>query len=603
MKIFNLRIKVLIPATILNLSIIAAALFIINHVVRQQVKKSVANDLVQSKRILQELEYSEMQHLLERSQILAETPYLKAAVDTDDSSTVQEVAREVVETIRSDVLLILNQNDQILAQQGFVNFHSSDIHPDSLLFQTQAHSGKMALLQHDEKYYRIVIMPILARDEISGLYVLGRVLLGNAIDIEYMQRLQDLVECHVTLVVNEQFYLSTLDMDFFNNMALPMFLKLHPRNEQGISEIKLGEEAYYFTVVGKQKNYLLLHSIDKAHQAIAKPIENIMIVIGILALLAMLLISSFISRYVIAPVKNLVKVTNAVTSGDYSQPVEVRSHDEIGFLARKFDEMRQTLRQKMTLLKKQNVELEEALKKLAATQDELLLNEKLIATGKVTAHLSHELNNPIHNIQGCLEAALKKIKKSDGGREFVELAHREVQRIGDLVRQMLDFYRPQAAVTKKIDINVILREVLRTSKKMLNANNIQVSCKLDPEPNEIITAPDRLKQVFLNLIINAVDAMPGSGKLCVNSRLEKNKLSIIFEDTGHGISPEHKNKIFDAFFTTKSETSGVGLGLTVSHGIISSLGGKILVESEIKKGTRFIIELPLNGRAIDTKLI
>jgi signal transduction histidine kinase len=204
------------------------------------------------------------------------------------------------------------------------------------------------------------------------------------------------------------------------------------------------------------------------------------------------------------------------------------------------------------------------------------------------------LNNPIHNIQSCLEAAQRKIAKSNKSREFIDLAYEEVLRMGKLIRQMLDFYRPQVNPRQKIDVGRVIQEVLKTSERAIKDKGIAISHALNNDVIDLSTTADQLKQVFLNLLLNALDAMPNGGSLKVATCKDSRNLSIVFEDTGCGIAPQYVNKIFDAFFTTKARASGVGLGLTVSYGIVRSLGGNILVASEVNKGSRFTVQLPIS---------
>lgn len=591
----SLKIKVVIPVTVMILAVILTALIVVNQVVHRQVLASVSNELNKSRRIFTELQGREWRLLLERALVTSQAPHLKAAVDTGDSTTVQHVAEEFFGTVGSDILIITDEGNRILAQLGFETDPAPRFHPDSLMVQEKLREGEIGLLNFGSDFYQVVSVPILSLDEITGVYILGRVILGKIIDGRYLAGLKDLVDCEVAFLHDHRIEVST-NPQFTTPAVFRDENNLQARDSDGNGRLELeilGEE-FLSEFAGKHGNFLLLQSVDRAFKPIMQPIQSTMILVGFAAILAALLISRFISLSVIQPVTKLVRATDAVTAGNYGHPIAVRSRDELGHLANKFDEMRQSLQQKMAQLKQQNLELEDALRKLEAAQEELVRSEKLAATGKITAQLSHELNNPIHNIQSCLEAAQRKLAKTNKSREFIDLAYDEVLRMGKLIRQMLDFYRPQVNPKQQLDVGRVIHEVLKTSEPMLTERGIEVSSSLNNDVVDLSTTPDQLKQVFLNLVLNAVDAMPRGGRITVSSLKQNQHLNIQFEDTGCGISPQHLNKIFEAFFTTKAKASGVGLGLTVSYGIVRSLGGNILVESEIDKGSRFTVQLPLS---------
>jgi two-component system NtrC family sensor kinase len=211
----------------------------------------------------------------------------------------------------------------------------------------------------------------------------------------------------------------------------------------------------------------------------------------------------------------------------------------------------------------------------------------------MTAQLSHEINNPIHNIQSLLETSLRKTQ--DGpARELLGVALEEVLRLAKLTRQMLDFYRGSVVDVPKeqIDTGTLLRELSAMHQERLSKGKIRLVIDTPAELPFLEGSKDKLKQVFINLITNAVDAMPNGGAITVKARSMNGVVRFDVADTGIGISEENRGRIFDAFFTTKKELSGVGLGLSVSYGIIQQHKGTIAVESTPGQGTTFIIQLP-----------
>jgi two-component system NtrC family sensor kinase len=180
------------------------------------------------------------------------------------------------------------------------------------------------------------------------------------------------------------------------------------------------------------------------------------------------------------------------------------------------------------------------------------------------------------------------------GKDLIETAYAEAGRLSRLTLQMLNFYRTALVedVMKPTDLNQLLQEVLTLTKADLVQKRIAAETAFDPALPTIRGSRDKLKQVFLNLIANARDAMPGGGTLRISTALGGKNVQVKVSDTGVGIPRENLNRIFDAFYTTKGKVSGVGLGLSVSYGIVSQHRGSINVESVVGKGTTFTIILP-----------
>jgi two-component system NtrC family sensor kinase len=332
--------------------------------------------------------------------------------------------------------------------------------------------------------------------------------------------------------------------------------------------------------------------------------------------LAIAVASVIFTRFVSKPIDRLVAATTEVSRGnldskipdlspDYQSVVGTtrsRSSDELAFLALKFDEMRTSLKEKIDQLDRvnknlseRNREVEDALGRLRQAQEDLMRSERLAVTGKMTAQLSHEINNPIHNIQSLLESSLRKINGESQARELIGVALEEVTRMAKLTRQMLEFYRGSMVEVEKevVDIKGLLVELVKANEEPLAKQNINIVLEIPHRLPSVCGSRDKLKQVFLNLIINARDAMPQGGTIMLMARGSHGIVRVVVKDTGTGIPHEDVGRIFDAFFTTKKEVSGVGLGLSVSYGIVQQHKGVIHVTSTIGEGSVFTVELPV----------
>ncbi len=234
---------------------------------------------------------------------------------------------------------------------------------------------------------------------------------------------------------------------------------------------------------------------------------------------------------------------------------------------------------------------------LERSQTQLIQAEKLAATGRLAASIAHEINNPLQAIHNCLYLVLTRPLTDEKKQHYLSMAQDETERLITLVQRTLEFYRPSKGRAAATDVNHLIENVLALSNKRLEHGHIQVQTQLQANLPPIVGVPDQLTQVLLNLVINAIEAMPDGGELSLSSAAHEGWLRIAVHDTGPGISPDEAAKIFEPFYTTK--TTGTGLGLAVSYGIIQRHGGRITVSGAPNAGTTFTIALPLDRQTVD----
>ena len=239
---------------------------------------------------------------------------------------------------------------------------------------------------------------------------------------------------------------------------------------------------------------------------------------------------------------------------------------------------------------KERLEMERALRR---TQEQLLQSEKLAAMGRLTSQIAHELNNPLYGIMNTLELLKTEVSPQSKRRKVLEMALSETVRLSELLRKMLSFSRPDQEEKQAVDLNTVLDEILLLHEKQLQENDIKIKTSFAGELPPILASKNQLRQVFLNLVANARDAMPNGGTLSVKTDSDKANVKIEISDTGIGIKEKHLKRIFDSFFTTKDSVKGVGLGLSVCYGFIKDHGGDIQVRSEVGTGTTFTITFPI----------
>ncbi|MBM4331451.1 MAG: histidine kinase [Deltaproteobacteria bacterium] len=249
-------------------------------------------------------------------------------------------------------------------------------------------------------------------------------------------------------------------------------------------------------------------------------------------------------------------------------------------------------------------QLEENLNRLAQShnelreaQQQLIQSEKMASVGQLAAGVAHEINNPLGTILLYSYMLLEKLGSTDSRKDELEMIAKEATRCRDIVRGLLDFARQRKLQIENIDLNKILIETISLASKQAAFQKVEIVKALDYSIPLISGDPVQLKEVFLNIISNAGEAMPDGGTVTVRSGVNNGGgvIEVIIRDTGHGVSPENLNKIFMPFFTTKKIGQGTGLGLAIAYGIVKMHRGSIEVESKMGEGATFYVKLPANS--------
>lgn len=230
---------------------------------------------------------------------------------------------------------------------------------------------------------------------------------------------------------------------------------------------------------------------------------------------------------------------------------------------------------------------------LKKMEEQMMHSEKLASLGRLTAGIAHEIGNPLTSVFSFIQI-LKEMEQDEFRKESLETIYFHINRIAEILKQLSGFSKMPPVELKGWNVNSLIESSILLIQYDKRAKDITVVRDLSPDIPEIITDGSQLSQVFVNIILNAVDAMPEGGTLTVRSRVDEGSIIIDFNDTGMGIPRENVSRIFDPFFTTKEK--GTGLGLAVSYSIIRKLNGNLTVESEMNKGTRFRITLPVNAK-------
>jgi signal transduction histidine kinase len=331
-------------------------------------------------------------------------------------------------------------------------------------------------------------------------------------------------------------------------------------------------------------------SLVRAIHEIRATSQNL-VMLGIMAVVLGTGVAIFLASRLSRPIQLLVTGVNEVARGNYEHSITVASDDEVGYLARRFEEMREALRLHISHLAEEKQRLEWANRRLKETQTQLIQSEKLAVVGKLAAKVAHEVNNPLAIIKTSLHIMNRKIDLEDPNKENLVVIEEEVARIARSIKQLLSFARPPDHINP-VQINEVIGSLVTLLEDSLAEHRIRLRLDLEPGLPVIHISLDQLEQVLLNLLKNAQEAMPQGGSLHLRTAKRPGGVTISVADTGIGISPQHLCSLFKPFFSTKQEGQSMGLGLAVSCSIIRSYGGTIEVESEPGHGTTFRIFLP-----------
>jgi two-component system NtrC family sensor kinase len=324
---------------------------------------------------------------------------------------------------------------------------------------------------------------------------------------------------------------------------------------------------------------------------------------GFFVVVISFLLCLILYNFVTKPISLLVDGMNKLSRGNMDYRINLNTKDEIGMLANSFNSMVEELKQYRDKMENWTKNLEEEVQKKTAeivkAQEQLINAEKLASLGRMAAGVAHELNSPLTGIVTFAHLMMKRIPpENTQDAEDLKVIIDQAERCSRIVRGLLGFSRKTASEKAYVDMNTLIENTLSMVRNQAKFYNIAFDVRLDKSIPEVNADPNQIQQVFLNLLINAADAMEEKGKITISSRMieegEDKFVEVEFTDTGPGIPEDIRSKVFEPFFTTKPAGKGTGLGLAVSYGIIKKHEGQIFVKSEHGQGASFFVRLPVD---------
>jgi two-component system NtrC family sensor kinase len=318
--------------------------------------------------------------------------------------------------------------------------------------------------------------------------------------------------------------------------------------------------------------------------------------LGLTAATVLLLTYVLLTYFIVRPIDRLRLASERLAAGRLRTSVPVQGAAEVARLAATFNEMAALLREDRAALQDRLADLERTTDELTAAQEQLVRSARLAAVGRLSAGVAHEIGNPLAAIQGLLELMQAGDLDPEEEREFVGRIQREAERIHHTIRDLLDFSRNEPSQGGRIETSADLADVVSDTVKLVDRQtrfrDIELALSLDEGLPRVRGDHERLRQLLLNLLFNAADALGGKGRIEVRAANGGGVVQLVVEDDGPGIQQEIIEQVFDPFVTTKAPGQGTGLGLAVCHTIVEGLGGSIEAANREQGGATFRVQLP-----------
>jgi two-component system NtrC family sensor kinase len=489
------------------------------------------------------------------------------------------------------------------------------------LSEVITNSTRFAMLQNQPSYVDRIIQDVGVQEDIDRVRILsknGTVIhssdadeIGSMVD----QEAESCLACHLNeqsrqaspMVGRPRFFTNRDGKHMLGSTAV---IRNEPTCSNGGCHAHPAEQ----TVLGVLDIVYPLEQIDETIRS--NTIKIVVLALGFVILTAVL-VSILVQRVVYRPLADLKDGSDRLAGGDLEHPIPVRSDDELGQLAESFNSMTRALRKSRSDLqdwgRTLEEKVEEATRELQIAQTEAAHSEKLASVGLLAAGIAHELNNPLTGVLTFSHLVRKQLPDDSPEAEDLDLVIQETRRCATIIRRLLDFAREKTPEKKYSDLNSLIQETTHLISQSAQVADIDIILDLDENLPTVWVDEDLVKQVIMNMLVNAQHAIEGGGRITVRSSVRHDfhstseaggpapMVEISITDNGCGISAENLLRIFDPFFTTKGVGKGTGLGLSVSHGTIKAHGGTIEVESVPGAGAEFRIYLPLGGKDHDAR--
>lgn len=477
--------------------------------------------------------------------------------------------------------------------------------------ETISSSTRFAMLQNQPSYIDRIIHDVANRQKIDRIRILnkdGRIIhstVSNEIGREVDKTAEACSHCHGSADKPTVVPQGGRTWTFTDAKGQRMLASMEViRNEPSCYTAACHQHSEEKTVLGVLD---ILYPLDNIDRRLGASTLWIAAISAVFVAIAASAAAFSIHRLIYRPLRDLEVGAHRIAAGDLTASIPVSSGDEFGKLASAFNGMTTALRNSREQLREWAHTLEQKVEtrtqELRRAQAETVRGEKLASVGLLASGIAHELNNPLTGILTFSHLLRRKTPDGSADAEDLDLVIRETKRCAGIIKRLLDFARDKAPENKFTDINRVIEDTVQIVERPANLRDIEIALDLDRTLPAIWADPDQIKQVVMNMLVNAQHAVEEKGSITVTTaRTERPQpgnggpvpmLEIAIADTGCGIPEANLKRIFDPFFTSKAVGKGTGLGLSVSHGIIEAHGGLIEVVSKVGEGSTFRVLLPI----------
>ncbi len=478
-----------------------------------------------------------------------------------------------------------------------------------------AKSTRFAMLQNQPAYVDRIIRDVASEQKIDRVRILskdGRIThstytpeIGQTVD----RKAEACSHCHQSERPLEQVPRNERTWTFIGPAGQSLLGSMEViRNEPSCYNAACHQHSKDTSVLGVLD---IIYSLDAINSSVRNSTLQIAGFSVAFIALAALAVGLFVHRLVYLPLRDIETGARRLSTGNLDQPIPVRSTDEFGKLAGSFNTMTDALRnsraEQRDLAHTLEQKVENRTQELHRAQAETMRGEKLASVGLLASGVAHELNNPLTGILTFSHLVRQKMPDKSPDAEDMDLVIRETKRCAAIIKRLLDFAREKQPEKKFTDINQVIEDTVRIVERPAHLRDIGIATELDRTLPPIWIDADQIKQVVMNMLVNAQHAVEEKGSITISTRRTARQpaaapsaepvpmVAITIADTGCGIPEKNLQRIFDPFFTSKEVGKGTGLGLSVSHGIIEGHSGLIEVQSKVGEGSTFSVFLPLTA--------
>jgi signal transduction histidine kinase len=612
--IMGLRGQLIVPYAILTLLMATLGIFVVTRLVTSSVRERFLNQIREAGQVASDGMVRRERAHLQALRLMTFSAGVPEALQAGDANLLVGILQPLALNEQSESVVALNaagrevvsltwdaEANQYLMMTGGASFASEPLVSRILVSGADTVGDKYVGIV-DTSLGRILYTSSPVRTEAGALA--GVLLLGTRLDT-LAHDLQTQANGDILLRDNEGYLLATTLTDetgyppgfervdpAANDYAATFKFRHNDRQyEMGYEVWQARQEPLGFLGVALPSSFVV------SAEATSRTWFSLIFSLGtVLTIVVGYLLAASISR----PILHLRRMAQAVATGDLDQSSGLQREDEIGDLASAFDTMTGRLKERTEEAERlyveaveRNRQLKEMFDQLRTAQQQLVQSEKLASVGQLSAGIVHDVKNPLGVIKGIAEEMLEDAAEASQEADSLKLIRDNATRANTIVTDMLTFARQSTPAMLRRDLRETVEGCLRLTSYMLRKGKVEVETSIPQTPVMVTYDAQQMQQVLVNLIQNAVQAMPDGGKLAVRLVQDDGTVTIDVQDSGVGIPPENLGRIFDPFFTTKPEGQGTGMGLSTSYGIIARHAGTIDVRSTVGEGSTFAIRIPV----------